>query len=185
VIFLIIFLVAIVIVITLGVYYIPKILGYPKTAKYMTIIFVLCLVYWIAMFALEDKLFTKADAKALVEEQQISLNDQFDLLKNESDIGFGDYYHTFILKISNVDKANAIRQITNAPNFTKYGVQGLNFLSDEFDQYKGKKRIQNYETEDEYVREYHKPNGYDYAPTYRRILISKRGNQLVFEDIDI
>lgn len=151
----------------------------------MTIVFVVCLTYSVGMAVFEDRLFTKDDAKVLVEEQQISLNDSFDLLKNESDIGFGDYYHTFILKIFNADKAKAIKQITNAPNFTENGVPTVNLLSNEFDQYKGKKRIQNYETEDEYVREYHKPNGYDYAPTYRRILISKRGNQLVFEDIDI
>lgn len=54
------------------------------------------------MAVFEDKLFAKEDAKGLVNEKQISLNDQFNSLKNKSDIATGDYYHIFRLKISTV-----------------------------------------------------------------------------------
>lgn len=45
--------------------------------------------------------------------------------------------------------------------------------------------IQNYETEITYVREYFEPNGKEgYAPTFRRISISKTENVLKYEDIE-
>ncbi|RZK58777.1 MAG: hypothetical protein EOO91_07240 [Pedobacter sp.] len=59
-------------------------------------------MYWVGMAVFEDKLFAKEDAKGLVNEKQISLNDQFNSLKNKSDIATGDYYHIFRLKISTV-----------------------------------------------------------------------------------
>jgi hypothetical protein len=44
---------------------------------------------------------------------------------------------------------------------------------------------QNYETEKAFVREYFQPSGQKgYAPTFRRISISKSDNELTFEDID-
>lgn len=51
--------------------------------------------------------------------------------------------------------------------------------------YFGPKVTQNYETENAYVREYFEPSGREgYAPTFRRISISKTKNELIFEDID-
>ncbi len=105
VIFIIFFLVAIVTVITLGVYYIPKILGYPKVAKYMTIIFVLCLVYLVGMAVFEERLFSKGDAKELVGDTKkifekrtglsisnsisnIDVNDNYELMEGEFSIVF-------------------------------------------------------------------------------------------------
>ena len=42
-----------------------------------------------------------------------------------------------------------------------------------------------HETENSYVREYFEPSGQEgYAPTFRRISISKTKNELTFEDID-
>lgn len=52
------------------------------------------------------------------------------------------------------------------------------------DRYFGKKVIQNHETEDSYVREYFEPGRHEgYAPTFRRISMSKTKNELTFEDI--
>ena len=78
-------------------YFVPKKLGYPKTGKYLTIIFgllVLTLVLWTVF---EDYLFTKGNAKELVEEQQILLAEKFELKENKSMSAIGDYYHTFTL----------------------------------------------------------------------------------------
>ena len=56
--------------------------------------------------------------------------------------------------------------------------------SAEVDQYEGEKQIQNYENKFGYIREYFKPNGKGFAPTFRRIIIDKKENKLTFEDID-
>jgi hypothetical protein len=166
-------------------YFVPKKLGYPKTGKYVAIIFgllVLTLVLWTVF---EDQLFTKDNAKELVEEQQILLVDNFELHENKSMSAIGDYYHTFTLKISERDKQNAILKIKSSDNFKTDNStidQMLN-LSDQ--SYFGPRVIQNYETENAYVREYFQPSGQKgYAPTFRRISISKTKNELTFEDID-
>lgn len=166
-------------------YFVPKKLGYPKTAKYLTIAFGLFVLTIGLYIAFEDQLFTKNNARELVEEQDIKLTDDFELLKNESMSAIGDYYHTFTLKISERDKQNAITKIKSANNF-KTGNSSLDqmlYLSEK--RYFGPKVSQNYETENSYVREYFEPSGQEgYAPTFRRISISKTNNELTFEDID-
>lgn len=167
-------------------YFVPKKLGYPKTAKYLTIaygLFVLTIGLYIAF---EDQLFTKNNAKELVEEQDIKLTDDFELLKNESMSAIGDYYHTFTLKISERDKQNAITKIKNADNFkTSNGSIETLMYQPAPDRYFGKKVVQNYETENSFVREYFEPSGREgYAPTFRRISINKTNKELTFEDID-
>jgi hypothetical protein len=167
-------------------YFVPKKLGYPKTAKYLTIaygLFVLTIGLYIAF---EDQLFAKHNAKELVEEQDIKLTDDFELVKNESMSAIGDYYHIFTLKISERDRQNAITKIKSADNFkTSNGSIETLMHQPAPDRYFGKKVIQNYETENSFVREYFEPSGQEgYAPTFRRISISKKTNELTFEDID-
>jgi hypothetical protein len=165
--------------------FIPKKLGYPKTGKYLAIIFGLFVLTIILWTAFEDQLFTKDNAKELVEEQQIILTDEFELTANKSNSAIGDYYHTFTLKLSDRDKQNAISKIISADNFKKdnSSVDQTLYLSD--DRYFGPKVTQNYETEKAFVREYFQPSGQKgYAPTFRRISISKSDNELTFEDID-
>jgi len=166
-------------------YFVPKKLGYPKTGKYLAIIFgllVLTLVLWTVF---EDQLFTKNNAKELIEEQQLLLADEFELIENKSMSAIGDYYHTFTLKLSERDRQNAILEIKTADNF-KVDNSSINqtlYLSDK--RYFGPKVTQSYETENAYVREYFQPSGQEgYAPIFRRISISKTKNELTFEDID-
>jgi len=165
-------------------YFIPKKLGYSKTGKYLTKIFgvlVLTIVLWTVF---EDQLFTKGNAKELVEEQKILLQDNFELKENKSMSAIGDYYHTFTLKLSERDIQNAIIKIKSADNFkADNSIDQMLYLSDK--RYFGPKMTQNYETENAYVREYFQPSGREgYAPTFRRISISKTRNELTFEDID-
>jgi len=166
-------------------YFVPKKLGYPQTAKYLTIAYGL-IVLTIGLFIVfEDQLFTKNNAKELVEEQDIILKDEFELKENKSISAIGDYYHTFTLKLSERDRQNAIEKIKNADNFKadNSSIDQMLYLSDK--RYFGPKVTQNYETEDAYVREYFQPSGQErYAPTFRRITISKTKNELTFEDID-
>jgi hypothetical protein len=166
-------------------YFVPKKLGYPKTAKYLTITYGLFALIVGLYIVLEDQLFTKQNAKELVEEQDIKLTDDFELLKNESMFAIGDYYHSFTLKISERDKQNAITQIKSADNFKtdNYSINQMLYQSDQ--RYFGPKKIQNYESEKAFVRECFQPSGKEgYAPTFRRISISKADNELTFEDID-
>jgi len=167
-------------------YFIPKKLGYPKIAKYLIIlygIFVLTMVFY-TMFS--DELFSKNSAKELVEEQNIKLKDDFELLTNKSMSTIGDYYHTFTLSISSQDKQEAITRIKNSDNFTSNTDSIDTFMYQKVqNRYFGKKIIQNYGTESSFVREYFEPSGREgYAPTFRRISISKINNELQFEDID-
>jgi hypothetical protein len=166
-------------------YFVPKKFGYPKTAKYLTIVYGILVLVVAFIIVFEDQLFTKNDAKKLVEEQNIKLGDKFDLIKNESSSAIGDYYHTFILKISRRDRQQAITIIKNSKIFKadKRSIDSLLYLRQ--DRYFGPKIIQDYETEDSYVREYFQPSERQgYAPTFRRLSISKTENKLKFEDID-
>ncbi len=166
-------------------YFVPKTLGYPKKGKYLVIIFGLLVLILVLWTVFEDQLFTKDNAKELVEEQQILLIDKFELLENKSTSAIGDYYHTFTLKLSERDRQNAIAKIKSADNF-KTDNSSINqtlFLSNK--RYFGPKVTQNYETENSYVREYFQPSGKEgFAPTFRRISISKTKSELTFEDID-
>lgn len=164
-------------------YFVPKKFGYPKTGKYLAIFFGLFVLTIILGTVFEDQFFTKNDAKELVNEQQIFLADEFDLEENKSTFAIGDYYHTFTLKISVKDKQNAIAKIKGAKNFKLHQKESLLYLSQ--DRYFGPKVIQNYEAESSYVTEFFQPSGEKgYAPTFRRISISKTEDRLIFEDID-
>ncbi len=166
-------------------YFVPKNLGYPKTAKYLTIAYGLVVLTIGLFIAFEDQLFTKNNAKELVEEQDIKLTDEFELFKNESFSAIGDYYHTFTLKISERDRQKGIFIIKSSDNFKadNNSIHQMLYLSNQT--YFGPKVTQNYETENAFVREYFQPSGQEgYAPTFRRISISKTKNELTFEDIN-
>ena len=166
-------------------YFVPKKLGYPKTAKYLTIAYGLFVLTVGLYLVFEDQLFTKNNAKELVEEQDIKLTDDFKLLKNESMSAIGDYYHTFTLKISERDKQNAITKIKSAEDFKTNNGSIETLIYQASDRYFGEKVVQNYETENSFVREYFEPSGREgYAPTFRRISINKADSELTFEDID-
>lgn len=171
-------------------YFVPKKFGYPKIGKFLTVIYGLALLYIAFLFIFEDRLFTNNDAKELIEEQNIQLRDKFVLLDNSSSSGIGKYYHTFTLEISKSDKEQAIKEIRNAKDFQANGNMvdihiPLYLRLTQGGKYFGPKVIQNYETAYSYVREYFQPyEKPNYAPTFRRISISKTENKLTFEDID-
>ena len=127
-----------------------------------------------------------SEAEALVREQGLELLEDHELLSNRSSYAIGDYYHEFKLRISERDKRDAILRITSDPSFTTEDL-ALKELRHQIlaNRYIGERMVQNYETEVSYVREYFEPSGEQgYAPTFRRVSISKIGNELRFEDID-
>lgn len=187
---LILFLVLVFVGVPLGlgfaIYSVPKKLGYPKAAKFLAIGFGI-LVAGVALYAVfEDRFFTKKKARELLEEQGIKLAGNFKLLKNESSFAIGDYYHIFIIEISEGDKQILVSSIKNADNFKTNppSVDTLMYHTTS-DRYFGKKHTRNYENNDSYVREYFEPGGREgYSPVYRRISLSKTKTELTFEDID-
>lgn len=178
----------ILIFVTLGiillVYLILKKLGYPKAGIYISIILTLLIVIITTLIIFEDDLFTKSDARKLLIEQNIQIRNDFDLRENKSMFSPGDYYHTFTLIISPDDKLRIIKEIKSASNFVKTD-QSESGLDNQDDYYNGPKRIKNYETEAYFVRELFEPHGKGYAPTWRKIEIDKKANELIFEDIDL
>ncbi|QHL87628.1 hypothetical protein GU926_09330 [Nibribacter ruber] len=167
-------------------YFVPKMLGCPKTARYLTIGYGLLVTAAGFFIAFEDMFFTKASARELIEEQGFKLEDEFKLLRNESMSGIGDYYHTFTLQISDNDKQAAILLIKSSDNYkpaTSYP-DDLPYHQTT-DRYFGKKIIRNYETSESYVREYFEPSGRKgYAPTFRQIFIHKIKNEVEFQETD-
>ena len=185
--FLILFLIFIVLPIGLGIliYFLIKKYGSQKIAKYFAIIYSLILVVISINVIFEDQLFSKKDAKKLIEEQNIMLTDDFKILNNKTMTAIGDYYHTFTLEISTKDKTNGINKIKSSTNFANKKEKIIDYLYDsKVNRYYGPKQTQNYETNDYFVREYYEPNGNGYAPTFRRIKLDKNKNELIFEDID-
>jgi hypothetical protein len=167
-------------------YFVPKKFGYPKVGKYLTLGYVLSILLFMFYILIEDQLFTKKEARALVEEQNIKLNDKFYLLNNSSTGALGaDYYHKFTLQISAPDRQQAITAIKGSRIFKTdpHLVDSLLYMRNE-GRYFGPRVVQDYQTKYAYVREYFQPSCKEnYAPTFRRISISKTENELTFEDI--
>jgi len=164
-------------------YWIPKRIGYSKIGKYSAIILTLLIVILTALTVFEDDLFSKSDAQKLLIALDIHISDNFDIAENKSMFSPGDYYHTFTLSITSKDKERIISQIKTALNFNKEKPVE-SYFRNITDYYTGPKRIMNYETEDQYIREFFEPHGQGYAPTWRKIRIEKAKNKLIFEDID-
>lgn len=164
-------------------YFVPKKLGYPKTGKYLTIIFGLSIMMVITIIVFDEQFFTKNDARNLLDEQGIVLTDDFILENYKSASVFDDSYRSFILKITDTDRLKIIQQIKNTGSYKKLGEPTTNFLFYRYkNRYIGQEEKQNYETENNYVSEYFKPNGQGYAPTFKRISIDKKENKLTFEE---
>lgn len=164
-------------------FWVPKKLGYPKFGKYFSITIGVLISLFILSEIYEDELFSKNNATELLAEQNIKINDAFELIENKSMSSIGDYYHTFTLKISEKDKARIITEIKKTRNFN-IDKQTESYFDNREDYYNGPKRIKNYETEKQFIRELFAPQGEGYAPTWRKIEIDKNENLLIFEDID-
>lgn len=71
-----------------------------KTLKRVTICFFLIICTITIYDAFRDDIFSKRNAKELLEKNDFVLMDDFEILKNKSDYTFGnDYYQVFTLRI--------------------------------------------------------------------------------------
>ena len=166
-------------------YWMPTKLGYPKAGRILATVITLSLSITVLLAVFEEELFSKNDAEELLAEQDIILTDNFEIVENKSMSGIGDYYHTFTLRVSEKDKKAIINQIKSSSNFAVHReLESTRYADNSKDYYTGPKRVKNYETETQFVRELFEPKGEGYAPTYRKIEIDKTENKLIFEDID-
>ena|SRR5690606_6265994 len=166
-------------------FWIPKKLGFPIAGKVIGSAVSCFLIYYLIVNYYEDELFSKNDAVELLEEQNIKLNDEFEIEENKSDWTIGDYYHTFTLSISENDKQRLINEIKSSPDFNETTNNVTELIYTQEEKPIGKKIFQNYETKNYYIREYYQENGEEYVPTFRKISIDKNKNELKFEDIDL
>lgn len=164
-------------------YWIPKEMGYPKVGKYISMTSTLLIVIITTLSIFEDELFSNTDAAKLLEEQGIQLHDNFKIEENKSMFWTCNYCHMFTLTITVNDKNRIIYEIKSSLNFNKKKPVE-SYFDNRTDYYSGPKRIKNYETEAEYVRELFEPQGEGYVPTWRKIKIEKKNNKLRFEDIE-
>lgn len=166
-------------------YWIPQRFGKRKLGKWIAGILSVAVLTLILSFVFEDELFFKSDARKLIAEHNIELEDKFELNSNEF-IGIKDFYHRFELTISESDKLKIKNKITNAVNYQNLVDEPIDIRAD-----KPRHTVSNnnqiftanYQTENEYIYEYYKPNKKGYKPTYQRISILKTENKLIYENI--
>ena len=178
--------VALIIAIPFTFYWVPTKLGYPKTGKILGAVVGLSFAVILYRWYFEDELFTKNEAAEFLMEQNIELDDDFEIVNNCSTSGIGEYYHLFTLKISLKDKAKIVNEIRTSDNFTP-GLQEehSSYVDlDRNDYYTGPKELLNYETKDVFIREFFRPRGKGLAPEWRKIKIDKRKDELHFLEID-
>lgn len=88
----------------------------PKTGKVIGIGVFTIFTCFSTYIIFEDHFFFKNSARKELKEMNLVLNDDFEILKNESG-GFTDYYHIFELKISQND-LNRLIENKNLKNNT-------------------------------------------------------------------
>ncbi|WP_375417626.1 hypothetical protein [uncultured Hymenobacter sp.] len=164
-------------------YWIPTRVGFSRTGIALSTILAAGISIMTICIVFEDQLFSKRDAASLLKQQDIVLNDNFIILKNQSMWAPGDYYHTFTLKISESDKSRISTLIRSAANFQDKEIPS-SLITQVTNQYNAGKLTQNYETKDDLVCELFESHGEGYAPTYGIIQINKAEGKLVFKDID-
>jgi hypothetical protein len=166
-------------------YWIPKRLGNKKLGKWIAGTLTMCVFALILSVVFEDELFFKSDAKDLLAKHNIELKNNFKLNSNEFS-GIMDFYHRFELTISESDKSIIVSKIKEAENYKYFYDQPTDIRIDKprySDDVNSMEFTSNYETENEYVYEYYKPNQRGHKPTYNKITIMKYKNKLIYENI--
>lgn len=92
-------------------YYVIKKIGKPRIGKILGIGIFVLFISFATYVIFEDYFFFKSSARKELKKMDLILNDDFEILKNESG-GFTDYYHIFELKLSQ----NDIKRLTEDKN---------------------------------------------------------------------
>ncbi|MCB2377524.1 hypothetical protein LGH70_08020 [Hymenobacter sp. BT635] len=166
-------------------YWLPAKAGHPKVGRGLAALVAGFFVVAAAGLVFEDELFSKSDARKLLREQGVLLQDDFTIQANHSSSApGGDYYHSFTLHISAADSKRVAASIRQAPGFERDGEP----LPDSYKygpgRYDGPPLVRSYATAAYLNRELFQPHGVPFAPTYRVIAVSKTSNELIFTDFN-
>jgi hypothetical protein len=155
-------------------------LNYPKSGKFLGLLAVFIIVVF---FLFQDFFYTKKDVISVLQEQDVVLKNDFDLENNRTASFLDDYYHKFDLIISAQDKLRLINQIKTNPNFFKISENySHDFFLEKSSIKEGKIKRRYYETPDFFINEFTKAGKKGYAPTYRKLIISKKESEFYFEE---
>ncbi len=154
----------------------------PTTGKILSIVFFLLLTGFTLKEVYRDELFSKQDTLKILDRHNVSLNDDFEILYNNSEYAIGYSYHTFTIKISEDDKIKMLNDIISSKNFNvdTLLIQDINNHED----YNQDSKIMNYEKDDKIIRIFVQSQGDGRMASWRKIKISKKENILEFEDFD-
>jgi hypothetical protein len=164
-------------------YWIPKKYGKRKLGIGLAIFIALIFATPIMSFIFEDFLFFKSDATESLNEHGVILKDDFNLKSNKI-TGIGDFYHRFELRVSESDKNKLKEWIINSENYNDSIPEMFNIKSNKprYSDIKKEYKV-TYQDEQSYVYEYYRPNKQGYTPTWDKISISKKENELTYERI--
>ncbi|MCS4228928.1 hypothetical protein M2408_005068 [Sphingobacterium sp. BIGb0165] len=148
-----------------------------KTGIIASIVLVLSFLLFTSYIIFDDLLLSKSEAREILKEHQIVLNDDFEVTFNQSG-GFRDYTHKFELSISEKDKRTFIegRIWDDKPD------ERIQVHSQLVDRYEGDTLRANY-TNGKYIYSMYRPNGKGIVPTFVQISVLKDTNTLTYEEI--
>ncbi len=130
----------------------------------------------------KDQLFSNNDALELLNHQQITFHDSFEILDNSSSSAIGYSEHTFTLRLSDKDKKRIIEEFRNSGNYTNLS-DSTAIKGQPYPYFTKKLRTQYFETDKYLMQKFHEPIA-GYAPNFRIVTIEKSSRKLFFEDID-
>ena len=157
-------------------------LQFKKAGKIVAIVFTVLATLPFLSFALEDYFFFKSDAKKFLNENQITLTDNFKIKSNQI-TGLSDVYQKFELEISLKDKELIIQQLRNSKYFQDTVKEELSLYSKAGSVLTNKIYL-DYEKNELLRRETYQKLKMGYVSDYDIITISKTKNILTFERIN-
>jgi len=160
------------------IYWILKKSGRKKLGTIVSIVLILSFLIFKLFLLFDDLLFSKSDARKLLSEHHITLNDDFKIISNQSG-GLRDYTHQFELSISEKDKQSFIDQRSWSDKMD----ERIEVHTTAVDRYEGDTLRANYHDNDSYIYSMYRPNGKGIVPTFITIRVSKSKNTLTYEEI--
>ncbi len=111
-----IFLLILIFQITFLTYWAFRFFGKRKAAKISTALLAFTFLLFLFSPWISDWIYSKKDVRKVLSFHEIEVNDNFDIVKNESG-GFRDFYETFTIKISESDFKLITNKIKNSKNY--------------------------------------------------------------------
>ncbi len=93
-----------------------RLFGKKKTGTILSLIIAGIFILAIMQPWISDWTFNKNEARKIMNHHNFELEDDFEILRNESG-GLRDYYHSFTLKVSNSDYQNIAKEIRSSENY--------------------------------------------------------------------